>query len=174
MTDAVASHHPTGAFRDYFRVFERAFGVSSKSLAPLIVATCHPRLGVTLDEVETWIAARDPASHADKRRTFIVSSDVTPFLDRIEQAAYDVFLNKLTWRSASTERRELWRWRAGVGPEGPFMHHEMTLHVRTEVYDEYGVFPIHPFLRFDAPGDWWPLSTGPTETIIPFGPLAVD
>ncbi|MDP8907988.1 MAG: hypothetical protein M3N47_02475 [Chloroflexota bacterium] len=109
LTEAQSQEHATGKLHEYLRLFERAFRLPAPGLGNPLVAMLHPRFGYSVDEVQHWLSdLRHPATHADRRATFVLESDVRPFLARIEQAAWDVLLNKVTWRDSSTDRRSVW------------------------------------------------------------------
>ena len=64
-------------------------------------------------------SASSSATHADVRRRFVLESDVRPVTSRMEQAAFDVLLNKRAWREPSLERRGAWVPVAGTrNPSG--------------------------------------------------------
>lgn len=108
MAEALASEHRSGRFREFIRVFERAFKLDPPKLAAPVAAVLDPRLKYTLAEVETWISKRDAVTHADQRSTFATEKDFFTSTHRMEQASYDVSLNKETWRNPSSARRSIW------------------------------------------------------------------
>lgn len=100
----------SGKYRDYIRIFENAFELSSKQLSARLVKFIDARMNYTRREVDDWISYRDPISHADKKKSDSIAfdSDVGPFVNRMEQAAYDVIMNKNEWGSKCIARRSLW------------------------------------------------------------------
>src|SRR5207302_5638328 len=87
---------------------------------------------------------------ADARTWFALERDTMPFLDRMEQAARDVLLNKSSWRDDSPARRNLWdptswtesdtsRGKAKVG---------FAARIKATILDEFGAY------RTDLRGVW--------------------
>jgi len=76
MAESLAQAHPTGQFRDFFRVFERAFALPARRLAQPLEAFLHERYAYTSAELENWLEVRDAATHADVRRRLVVEADV--------------------------------------------------------------------------------------------------
>jgi hypothetical protein len=107
LAEAFANTHPTGRLHELLRVFERAFALPARNLATPLGAFLHPRYGYETEELEAWLKLRDPATHADVRRDFVLEADVRPVLRRMEQAAVDVLLNKAVWRNPDSDRREV-------------------------------------------------------------------
>jgi hypothetical protein len=109
MAEALGTGHATARFHEFVRLFERAFAKSSSKLVEPLRAFLSPRLGYTEAELTRWFGElRDPATHADVRSRIVLEVDIRPVVDRMEQAAYDVLLNKKTWRDASIDRRDVW------------------------------------------------------------------
>lgn len=111
-------------------------------------------------ELNRWFAElRDPATHADVRPTIVFEVDVRPVVDRMEQAAYDVLLNKKIWRDASTDRREVWTPNSGTtnAAGDAFIVQHTTPITQAAILDEYGAFPMDMAAVVDSrPAQWWP------------------
>ena len=110
MAEALAHTHAMGRFHDLMRVFERAFALGPWDLVePLAKFRRGSRLGYSKPEVSNWSELRGPATHADRRSLVLTEPDLRRPVMRMEQAAYDVLLNKATWPDRSTRRRNRWR-----------------------------------------------------------------
>lgn len=162
LAEALSQEHPTGRFHEFIRLFERAFKLSSFDLIEALTDyLSSAELGYTIDEIKMWIKdLRDPATHADgKYKTqFVLQSDIRPVIARIEQAAYDVLLNKLAWHDPSTKRKHLWTPSAGASSAGAdvFIVQGKDVELTFTLLDEFGAYP----LNLDAfvssmPGEWW-------------------
>lgn len=112
LSEALAHNHPTGRYHEFIRLYERAFQLSISQLdKKLFQFLRDSELGYERDEIKTWIQLRDAATHADERKSnhLVLESDVTRFIPRMKQAAYDLLLNKKVWRDRSSERRNFWK-----------------------------------------------------------------
>ena len=123
LAEALSNSNALGRFRDFVRLFELAFHAEPKALPPLLVAFLKDAdLGYTEAEIGQWLLVRDPASHADMKwpgSWIAFERDATPFIDRMEQAATDVLLNKEVWSDPSVQRRSVWDPKAAtLSPEG--------------------------------------------------------
>jgi hypothetical protein len=176
MVEAMGSNHATGRFHEFIRLFERAFKLPPKKLTPEAVAFLDPRFGYTEPEVRHWFEElRDPATHADERNDIVFEADVQPVMERMEQAAVDLLLNKKTWRDPSTERREVWRPKSGSkGPNELFYPQgKAEGGVQGQPLDEFGTFPLDLTARLQsAPAGWWP-TTIPSVTKIEAGTIQI-
>lgn len=110
LADSLSADGPVGEVHDMFRLFEHAFASGPKScVEPLLELLTAPDLGWTSDELADWFERlRSEVTYADmwRRDTYARAADVTPFLGRIEYAAYDVLLNKKTRHSRDWQRRD--------------------------------------------------------------------
>lgn len=87
--------------------------------------------------------------------------DIRPVIDRMEQAAYDVLLNKKTWHDPSTNRREIWKPASGTTSAAgdAFIVQHTTSITEATILDEYGLFPMDMGAGVTArPSRWWPQS----------------
>ncbi len=108
---------------------------------------CKPALATCTGatrEISDWFQRLRPeATHADRRDTYARAPDVEPFLGRIEYAAFDVLLNKATWRRRDGVRRSVLDLAAGLDSD------KSTVALRkadtTVIFpwiDPFGLFPI--------------------------------
>jgi hypothetical protein len=160
LVEAMAQDHALGQFGDYIRLFERAFKLSGAKLTEPVVGFLNPRFGYTHEEVAVWFEQlRDPATHADQRNDFLLERDALPYIERIEQAAVDVLMNKANWRSPDSERREVWKPSAGTfSPRGDiFMTEGQEGSIEGRLRDEFETFPLNlgGFIP-SLPPQWWP------------------
>ena len=100
----------SGQFRDFIRLFENAFGMSTKQFKKKLLQCLNVELGYTSREIDHWVSLRDPLSHADKINSsaILYEADVAPVIWRVRQAAYDILLNKKVWGDRNSERRLIW------------------------------------------------------------------
>jgi hypothetical protein len=111
LADSLSEDTAIGRVRELFRLFERAFRESpSGCVDPLTsflsTAPRHDASQYTSEEIRHWFLQLRPAAiHADRHDHFARSADISPFLSRIEFAAYDVLLNMATWGDVSSPRR---------------------------------------------------------------------
>ena len=169
LAEAFAHKHPTGRLHELFRVFERAFSLPARKLAPALVDFLHPRYGYAADEIGAWIDLRDPATHADARPTFVLEAEVRPVLRRMEQAATDVLINKKLWRDPDLERRDVWRptaWTRNPRGEG-VAHLHTTVRAEAQLLDQFGAYPTDlAGVLSRLPDGWWaPAVTPKTEEL---------
>jgi hypothetical protein len=159
LAESLSSDHETGRFRELCRVMERAFGLGPFNLiGPLTKFLAHfAAFDYRENEVTEWLTVlRSLATHADRREQFATAADVIPALGRIEQAAYDVLLNKANWRSADTDRRAVWTPVNGVlRDNGAVQLVTHTGYIYTEVLDAFGVYPFGRDFRVAVPEDWY-------------------
>ena len=158
LAEAHAQPHGLGRYRDLIRFLERAFALPAARVGPALVEFLDARYGYSDDEVTRWISVRDPATHADARHDFALEPDVLPILDRMEQAARDVLLNKAGWRSPATARREIWKpiaWTSSADGRG-VVHKGSALRVQARLMDAFNVFPHRAGqVLTGTPADWW-------------------
>jgi hypothetical protein len=159
LSEALTATRATGRFIDFMRVFERAFRLSPGRLASPLVAFLDDRFRYTQDEVGHWTTTmRGATAHADRRAEFLIEPDVRPYLARVEQAAWDVLMNKETWRQPATGRRAVWSPTAGsVSPAGDVMIvQRSTPRLVAQITDRWEEFPLDLGAGIPAPAEWWP------------------
>jgi hypothetical protein len=162
LAEALAHEHPTGMFHELMRLFERAFRLGPyKLVQPLAEFLAGAdNMNCTSSEVERWIITlRHPATHADRRPSFVLESDVRPVIPRMIQAAYDVLFNKEVWRTPSTQRRDLWRPTSGTTGESfdLYLVQGNPMRVQLQHFDEVGSYPLNleEGLRMPLPPELW-------------------
>jgi len=160
LAEAINNRHMTGRFREFIRLFERAFTKSStKLIEPLYKFLSQSGLGYEKEEIEDWlIKIRHPATHADEKEFFVTEPDVFPVIGRVEQAAYDVLMNKRDWRSTSFSRRNIWRAPCGSkNRQGDYQYltRGYAYSNKLLILDEFGVFPsaLDGIIN-DLPDNW--------------------
>jgi hypothetical protein len=147
IAEALSSTTPSGRFRDLLRVMERAFGLGPFSLVEPVseFLTYFDVLEYSEAEVSEWLTVlRHLITHADRRDEFALSRDLLPVLNRVQTAAYDILLNKATWRDAGIDRRRTWHPPCGVLADnttvvivqGSEFVSEMT------ILDAFGSYPV--------------------------------
>lgn len=112
LSEALAHSHATGKYHEFIRLYERAFQLSISQLDKKLSKFLNgAELGYEREEIKNWLQLRDAATHADEKKShhLVLESDVTRFIPRMEQAAYDLLLNKTVWRDPSSERRNVWK-----------------------------------------------------------------
>ncbi|MGH8546939.1 MAG: hypothetical protein ACREX3_25665, partial [Gammaproteobacteria bacterium] len=113
LAEALSSSHPSGRFHELWRFFELAFGFGGQRLRDTLAdfLECTPDQGFERSEEREWYDdIRNPLTHATISGPELVVERVTrSVVGRLEQAAYDVLLNKRDWGSESIERRVGWR-----------------------------------------------------------------
>jgi hypothetical protein len=162
LAEALSQDHAGGRFRDLVRVFERAFRQTGEtlrySLSRFLDGTVF---AYTEKEVQHWIRIRNRVSHADQGSHVLLEKDVAWLVHRVEQAAYDVLLNKTTWKNKNTDRRSVWKPVAGtMSPNGDrFMTRGQAATLLYHVYDPFRCFPLDLAVALkEYPETWW---TGP-------------
>jgi hypothetical protein len=110
VNEALSQASAAGSFRDYIRVFECGFSLSSKQLDKKLYKFLRPEMGYTRAEIKKWIRLRDPLSHADKLKSndIYFQAHIRPYIERVSQAAFDLLYNKKNWNNGCSERREIW------------------------------------------------------------------
>jgi hypothetical protein len=161
LAEALSHSHHTGRMHDLMRVFERAFCQTSTPLiVPLSLFLTGTPANFTKDEVQTWLLRiRHPATHADRRNDFLLQSDVRKVTGRMQEAAYDVLLNKTVWRSVSCDRRNVWSPSAGSSsPDGGmFLTQGLDAKLEFQLLDDFGSFDrdMNGFFDKPLPEPWW-------------------
>jgi hypothetical protein len=159
LAEAIGAERGTGQFIDFMRLFERAFRRSVGSLSKPLAEFLDRRFGYEEAEIEHWTTTlRGEAAHADRRATFLMEGDVRPYLHRVEQAGWDVLLNKKDWRSSTTTRRSVWNPTAGTTSARGDLTAVVgsTLPIVAQLVDRWEEFPLDLELRVRMPEPWWP------------------
>lgn len=178
MVEALANTHATGRFHEFVRLFERAFARPAKLLTDPLAVFLDPRFGYDEAELGKWFEElRDPATHADARKEVLLERDVRPVIERMEQAAFDVLLNKATWRDPSPDRREIWVPTAGTfnADGGQFIVKGTTPVTTATILDEHGAFPMDlAGVIKERPESWWPQEDASTSRSEQFEVRIID
>lgn len=159
LAEALSAKTATGQVHEFIRFFERAFGTSGRKLIdPMCSFLSVTFFNYNRDEIENWIDLRDSATHADKRNELAYAIDSSWKTARLEQAAYDILLNKLHWRSASSDRRHSWIPINGTvsADNDFFLKKGFDQNWTMQIYDAFRKFPLHAAGGFDlrASGFW--------------------
>jgi hypothetical protein len=149
-----------GQYRDLVRFFEMGFAGSFIDLHKKLHQTLAPAMGYTVDEIQQWQRLRHPFSHADGKKTkeIALEADARPVVQRMEQAAFDILLNKAEWATWSSDRRDVWKPSAITTDRlGKGVIRQGSTGISNEflLLDEFGRFPRVPVRHTDLPKDWW-------------------
>jgi hypothetical protein len=162
LAEALSQKHATGRFHEFIRLFERAFKLSSiKLIEALTQYLSGAGLGYTREEVNGWVKdLRNPATHADGKYQahFVLQSDVRPVIRRMEQAAYDVLLNKADWHNPSTKRKGIWSPSVGTSSAGAdvFIVQGEDVELHFQILDEFCAYPSNLGATVTKmPDGWW-------------------
>lgn len=146
LASAISQGSALGEFRDFIRLFERAFKKPSGMLGQILVDTLHPRFGYKLNEVEEWLDLRDKAIHADVKAAnkLAYDKDVAKHTGRMKQAAYDLLMNKENWQQSDTVRLERWVPIAGTTSNRGdlFITKGEAASIPIIIFDGFGSYPI--------------------------------
>lgn len=160
LADSLSEETALGRVRELLRLFERAFRRGPADcidpLATLLSqAPRHDATQYSKDEVAAWfLVLRPRVVHGDRPANKARSADVAGHLARIEYAAYDVLLNKATWRHPSATRRNVTTPKsAPTADRSGVTLLEPGADVAINWLDPYGVFPT----------DWLCCVTAPAE-----------
>ncbi len=159
LAEAIATGHASGRFREFIRLFERAFKLNGMNLLmPMTEFFANTRFEFTQDEIRLWLKKRDPITHADQRNEVLFERDVLFEVRRMEMATYDVLFNKSVWRSPNVDRRAVWSplaWTTSHSGVAVVAGSEATL--KFQLFDNFGVYPLDPAagLHGSLPAEWW-------------------
>jgi len=169
-SEAQAQSTASGRFREFIRLFERAFSQRSKKQLVLSLSTflLPNGQGYSEPEVRDWLVTkRHHLTHAGQRGPYLVESDIAPVIQRVEQAAYDVLLNKSNWRDGSPSRRNLWSPEVGTSDPGSslFWTEGKEAALEFQAFDDLGGFPADLSAGLTAiPDAWWPRPEGMADS----------
>lgn len=168
MAEALSHRLESGRFREYVRIFEAAFAIQFSQTSRKLQQFLNPDFGYTRAEIDLWIEMRDPLTHADGRLSsrILFDADVRKVTQRMQQAAYDVLFNKAIWHEKSKGRRVLWIPTAGTSSASVdiFVQQGAAVTFRSQVFDEFGVFPMDlQCVLNPPPAEWWCKFAGPVE-----------
>lgn len=157
LCESINTNHASGKFKEYIRIFERAFTKSSKNLITPLTNYLKPLdLNYLHDEIDNWIEIRGGTSHADRDRVFY-EYDVIPVLGRVKTAALDILFNKTNWRSNDSARRSLWKVPSGPLDRnmGLFITQGKNVKINFHILDDFGVFGRDFSSLNNSPNDWY-------------------
>lgn len=168
LADGLIGSASPGGLLGLFRVFERAFALPARKASGTLFEFLHPRFGYTRDELSAWASLRDRAAHADVRDDFVIAADIRPVIGRVAQAAYDVLLNKATWRTADCTRAERWipeAWTESAAGDAVAVA-GAPVPIQAFLLDEWGAYPISNG-QVQLDGEWWLPSPGKKGALTP-------
>lgn len=99
--------------------------------------------------------------HADGKASheLVWDADVAHFMDRMEQALYDVLLNKKHWHDPSQDRRDLWHPLAGTSDNkgGIFVTEKAGgIRLAFQLFDGFRSYPHDMSADINKPPEeWW-------------------
>ena len=144
MSEAMSHDHLGGKLHEYFRLFERAFKLGAdKIVKPMTHYFENLRYEYSVNEVESWMKVRHSIAHGKANKINIIESHVAPIFGRVEQAAFDVLMNKKHWFDPSVDRRKLWHPDTGTDSSGMFVTRNSKTKTVLNVLDEFEVFVIN-------------------------------
>ncbi len=160
MAEAYSHNRMSARYREFVRLFELAFARDFTQVDKKLVQTLRPSMGYSQAEVRVWQALRHPFTHADGKKTseIALEADARCVIQRMEQAAIDILLNKALWGIWSADRRDIWTPEAitvdaagtGLIRQGSAPRMEFLL------LDEFRAFPMLLGLQHTGlPQTWW-------------------
>lgn len=161
ITEAHTHKNAVGKYREYVRLFKRAFQRPFTMLAKKLNQFLgDSKLDYSLDEINKWISFRHQVTHADNKGKYkvIIESDIQKYIPRIEQAAYDVLLNKKKWNDFSKERQLNWEWDTTI-----LKQDETVLRAKAgklcsfqiNLIDEFDSYLCDMDVKISYPENWW-------------------
>lgn len=163
LAEALATAHAVSQFREYMRLFERAFALGPHDLIrPLTDFLSQSSFSYSEAEVERWFnKLRHEAVHADRRPTYALEADVRYPLRRVRQAAFDVVFNKMVWRNRSSTRRDGVDLHSGISDDHTLVIRQHSSGaIRSQLFDPFGSYPVNLHVNTPIP-DGWLVTTGP-------------
>jgi hypothetical protein len=160
-SEALSSKSPSGKFREFIRLFERAFKRENRGLIKPLTSFLETaeKLEYNEDEIKDWIGVRHRLNHSNSKEGFLIDREIIHQIPRIEQAAYDILFNKNDWGNKSLLRRDLFKFQRRVNKNNQVvLKPESTENISLIMYDETRTFPVSYMARFDPskiPSEWW-------------------
>jgi len=147
LAEALASRHAGNKYREFIRLFELAFKLSSSTIEKKLSQFLdESNLGYSRDEVSTWLNFRHGSMHADGKKStqLVLEADVIKFIPRMEQAAYDVLFNKAEWGVASKERVSNYKVPVATtnSKADLLITRGKPVHLSIQAFDEFQVYPL--------------------------------
>jgi hypothetical protein len=169
MAEAYSHNRMSARYREFVRLFELAFARDFTQMDKKLVQTLSPAMGYSQNEVRAWQGLRHPFMHADGKKTseIALESDARRVIQRMEQAAIDILLNKATWGMWSADRRETSTPEAiTVDADGTgLVRQGGAPQVEFLLLDEFRAFPMMLGLQHTGlPQTWWHRSQPSEDT----------
>ncbi len=111
LAQGLSTGHSIGRFLSFCQLFENAFAAQLDQLgSELAIFLEGSNFGYGSDEAQRWLKIRGSAAHGDLKRAKMIANEyqVSHLIDRMQQAAYDVLMNKKYWQDADVSRRHKW------------------------------------------------------------------
>lgn len=165
LSEALSQNTALGKFRDLIRVFERAYRTPIGKLAQPLLDFLDKNYGYTKNEINVWLEMRDRAMHADVKpgNKIAYEKDIFPLIGRLQQAAYDVLINKKDWQQNDTGRTNRWKPDYGTTDNkgGLFITQGRGANISIGILDGFGSYPLHlggvidPLISQSAEDNYW-------------------
>lgn len=120
LAQGLSTSHSIGRFLSFCQLFENGFAAQLEQLGSKLALFLEgANLGYSPDEVMAWLKIRGSAAHGDLKRAKMIANEdqVSQLIRRMQQAAYDVLMNKRAWHTADVSRRDAWFPNTAVGSE---------------------------------------------------------
>lgn len=144
MAEAMNHEHLGGKLHEYFRLFERAFRLGADRIAkPMADYFANLRYGYSVGEIESWMKVRHSIAHGKANRINVTESHVAKIFGRVEQAAFDILMNKELWFNPNSSRKKVWHPDTGTDGVGMFVTRNSETRTVLSVLDEFEVFVIN-------------------------------
>jgi len=157
-----------GKLHDLIRLFERAFALADRKLINPLYAFLSTGIGdYAHKEIHHWISElRHPATHADKRESYLLDRDVISYLPRIHQAAIDVFMNKKTWRDNTSDRLARWHPNPYLTTVDSIINFKQgrDVTIDMQLLDPFGSYPANLEAVLTSPPEEWVLPSEPNQS----------
>ena len=168
LAEALTQDHSVGRARELYRLFERAFACNEKYLGKLLKeffkGTAH---NFSASEINRWTKLRGRTIHADRSEEFFLERDFRLISQRMEEAPYDILLNKEEWRSRSATRRTAFPIPIGTTSQNcrdMFKLASAEAPIVFQFLDAFSSYFIHLEMSLkDLPADWYHKSSNRAE-----------
>lgn len=160
-SEALSANSTSGKFREYIRLFERAFNKENRALIkPLsLFLGSAKKLEYNEDEIRNWISIRHRLNHSNNKEGFLIDREIIHYIPRVEQAAYDILFNKKLWANKSLDRKDLFQFKKRIDKDNrAVVKTKSNEDIGLILYDETRTFPVSFMARFEPnkiPKEWW-------------------
>lgn len=160
-SEALSSNSTSGKFREFIRLFERAFNKENRALIkPLsLFLGSAKKLEYTEEEIKNWITIRHRLNHSNSKEGFLIDREIIHNIPRIEQATYDILFNKNLWGNKSLDRRDFFEFKKRIDKDNKaVVKTKSNEDIGLILYDETRTFPVSFMARFEPnkiPKEWW-------------------